>query len=48
MCAFQVEEALLHVGAGGVAAQGAVGVDDAVARHHDAHGVVVAGLCDGA
>ena len=44
----QGEEVLFLVGAGGVAAGGAVGVDDAVAGDDDAHRVVVVGLSDGA
>lgn len=41
---FQGEEVLFFVGAGGVAAGCAVGVDYAVARDDDAHGIVVIGL----
>ena len=44
----QGEEVLFFVGAGGVAAGGAVLVDDAVAGDDDGHGVVVVGLSNGA
>ena len=41
------EQELLDVGTGGIAANGAVGIGDAVAGNHNGNGIVVVGLGNG-